>query len=330
MGRRTNLALALLLSLAVVSGLASQAIGVDWALDLTVVHGVIALAIVGLAPWKTRIVRRGLGRRRQGRVLSLTLLALVLVTLLSGLAHSHGVLQTIGPLTVMQVHVGAGVSALGLVVDHYRRHPVKPRLVDLDRRVFLRGATLTAAASFLWLGWEGALQAVTAPGKDRRFSGAHARASHDPSGLPTTSWLNDTIPRIEPGAWSLDVAGRSLTLGDLENMPQDTLSAVLDCTGGWFSEQEWTGVRLDRLLEAAGWRSFVVWSETGYSRRFPVRDLSSTWLVTKVGGEPLSAGHGFPARIVAPARRGFWWVKWVSRLELSSVPWWVQPPFPLT
>jgi len=234
------------------------------------------------------------------------------------------------PLTVMQIHVGAGVSALGLVVDHYRRHPVKPRLVDLDRRVFLRGATLTAAASVLWLGWEGALQAVTAPGKDRRFSGAHARASHDPSGLPTTSWLNDTIPRIEPGAWSLDVAGRSLTLGDLENMPQDTLSAVLDCTGGWFSEQEWTGVRLDRLLEAAGWRSFVVWSETGYSRRFPVRDLSSTWLVTKVGGEPLSAGHGFPARIVAPARRGFWWVKWVTRIELSPVPWWMQSPFPLT
>ena len=30
-------------------------------------------------------------------------------------------------------------------------------------------------------------------------------------------------------------------------------------------------------------------------------DLGSMWLVTEVGGKPLSPGHGFPARIVAPA-----------------------------
>ena len=37
----------------------------------------------------------------------------------------------------------------------------------------------------------------------------------------------------------------------------------------------------------------------------------------------------FPARIVAPGRRGFWWVKWISEIAVSSVPWWWQPPFPL-
>jgi DMSO/TMAO reductase YedYZ molybdopterin-dependent catalytic subunit len=52
--------------------------------------------------------------------------------------------------------------------------------------------------------------------------------------------------------------------------------------------------------------------------------------VTRLGGEPLSPDHGFPARIVAPARRGFWWVKWVARIELSPIPWWLQSPFPLT
>ncbi|MGH2675460.1 MAG: molybdopterin-dependent oxidoreductase, partial [Actinomycetota bacterium] len=45
---------------------------------------------------------------------------------------------------------------------------------------------------------------------------------------------------------------------------------------------------------------------------------------------PLDPGHGYPARIVAPGRRGFWWVKWVERVELSPVPWWWQWPFPLT
>jgi len=45
-GRRTNLALAVLLLSAVITGLASQAIGVDWFLDTAVVHGALALGIV--------------------------------------------------------------------------------------------------------------------------------------------------------------------------------------------------------------------------------------------------------------------------------------------
>jgi DMSO/TMAO reductase YedYZ molybdopterin-dependent catalytic subunit len=30
-------------------------------------------------------------------------------------------------------------------------------------------------------------------------------------------------------------------------------------------------------------------------------------LATRVGGAPLEPRHGFPARLVAPGRRGFWW-----------------------
>jgi DMSO/TMAO reductase YedYZ molybdopterin-dependent catalytic subunit len=74
----------------------------------------------------------------------------------------------------------------------------------------------------------------------------------------------------------------------------------------------------------------VARSVTGYSRRYPLVDAGRLWLATRVGGAPLSAGHGAPARIVAPGRRGFWWVKWVTSLEVSGAPWWWQPPFPLT
>lgn len=330
MGRRTNLALAVLVATAVITGLASQAIGVDWPLDTAVIHGVVALGILLLAPWKATIVRHGLKKKRAGRVFSLILLAMVLITLVSGLIHSHGDITRIGPLTVMQIHVGGAVLALALAVDHFRRHPVKPRHFDLDRRAFLRTSALSAAAAGFWVVWEGTLVAFDAPGRDRRFTGMHERGSGDPSSLPTTSWLDDQVPEIDGDTWTVDVGGVRLGLTDLDSLRQDTFPAILDCTGGWYSEQDWAGIRLDRLLHASGHRSFVAWSETGYARRFPIRDLGSTWLVTRLGDEPLSPGHGFPARIVAPARRGFWWVKWVTRIEVSTVPWWLQSPFPLT
>jgi len=76
--------------------------------------------------------------------------------------------------------------------------------------------------------------------------------------------------------------------------------------------------------------SLVVTSATGYRRRLPLADAATLLLATRLAGRPLGAGHGFPARLVAPGRRGFWWVKWVVSIEVDPAPWWRQPPFPLT
>ncbi|WP_407647156.1 molybdopterin-dependent oxidoreductase [Goekera deserti] len=53
-------------------------------------------------------------------------------------------------------------------------------------------------------------------------------------------------------------------------------------------------------------------------------------LATDAGDAPLAARHGAPVRLVAPGRRGFWWVKWVTSVELSDRPPWWQSPFPLS
>ena len=53
------------------------------------------------------------------------------------------------------------------------------------------------------------------------------------------------------------------------------------------------------------------------------------WLATGVEGRRLDAGHGAPVRLVAPGRRGFWWVKWVASVQLSHLPPSAQSPFPL-
>ncbi len=91
-----------------------------------------------------------------------------------------------------------------------------------------------------------------------------------------------------------------------------------------------TASRSGRLLpHRDGARSLLVHAVTGYWVRFPVEEVDELLLATAVGGIPLTPAHGYPVRLVAPGRRGYWWVKWVDRIELSPDPSWWQPPFPV-
>ena len=330
-GRRTNVALLWLLPAAVVTGLVANTAGTRWGIHPSVYHGTVALAVLILAPWKQVVIRRGLAESEPVPWVSVGLLTMVATTLATGLAHAIGYRGRIGPLTLMQVHIGGALSALVLLWAHYRKHPARVRRdVDLERRALMRTAGFALASVAAWLSFEGVLDLVGARGGERRFTGSHERGSFDPNGFPVTSWLDDRVQRIDGSEWMLSIDGVSWTLDDVASVPTQELDAVLDCTSAWYTEQTWTGVRLDQLVTMVGRRSLEVRSSTGYARRFPMRDLESLWLVTHVGGEPLSAGHGYPARIVAPGRRGYWWVKWVVSINTSDVPWWIQSPFPAT
>ncbi len=330
MKRFTNLALAGLLVIALVSGLVAQGLGTGWSRAATLVHGAAALGMLLLVPWKSRIVTSGLRRGRKGAGWSIALVATIAITIGSGLLQMTGTVHSIGPLTTMQVHIGAAVASVGLAVWHYRRHPVRPRRTDLARRNLVRLTTMSAGAAVALAGWETSVAAAGWPGGNRRFTGSHERGSGDPAAMPVTQWFLDRVPRLDETR--ISVAGRVLGADDLAALPSDTFPATLDCTSGWFSTQEWRGVRLDRLLgvRAGDQASIEVRSVTGYSRRFPADEADRLWLAFEVGGQPLSAGHGFPARIVAPGRRGFWWVKWVDSIRMSDVPAWFQTPFPLS
>jgi len=326
--RFTLLALAGLVVLAFATGLVAQGLGTGWSRVATVAHGLVGLSFLLLVPWKSPMVRSGLRRRRKGAVWSIALLVGIVATIASGLLQMTGTVRTLGPLTTMQVHIGAASASVGLAVSHYLRHPVRPRQADLARRNVVRLATLTAGAGVVLAGWESGVGALGWPGGERRFTGSHERGSGNPAAMPVTQWFTDSVPRLD--RMEVTVADRFLGPEDLATLPMETLEATLDCTSGWYSTQQWKGVRLDRLLGDVAGASIEVRSVTGYGRRFPAEDADRMWLAFEVGGAPLSAGHGFPARIVAPGRRGFWWVKWVESVRPSDVPAWFQVPFPLS
>jgi DMSO/TMAO reductase YedYZ molybdopterin-dependent catalytic subunit len=275
-----------------------------------------------------------MGRQNPKRLLSLLLALLALITLASGVLHTIGVRVALGWFTVLWVHVASALLAIPLAVWHVVARRTVPRRVDLTRRNFIRLGGLVSAATLAWWGTEGAITVTRLPGAVRRFTGSHERSSFLPEGMPVTSWLDDRPPDLDTASWRLtvddDSGRRRLTLPDLAALPSEEVTGILDCTSGWYSRQLWAGVRMDRLVDPGQACSVVVWAATGYARRFPVGDLEALWLATTVGGQPLSSGHGFPVRLVAPDRRGFWWVKWVIRVETSGMPWWVQSPYPLT
>jgi DMSO/TMAO reductase YedYZ molybdopterin-dependent catalytic subunit len=131
--------------------------------------------------------------------------------------------------------------------------------------------------------------------------------------------------------YRVNVAGNELTVSDLTSRSV-TVAARLDCTSGWYTDAAWTAVSLADLLPAehlAAAASIEVLSMTGYRRRFPADEGGSLWLATAYQGVPLRPGYGAPVRLVAPHRRGFWWVKWVASVQLSDLPAWGQSPFPL-
>lgn len=324
-GRRTNLALLWATVLALLTGIGAFLVGTEPGWWMVAAHGVISLAIVVLVPWKSLIAARGMARRRTGWWLSIALTVMVLLALASGVLLVTGATNSIGPFTTMQLHVAFGLLAVSLTLVHTVQRPVPHRSTDLSRRNSLRTAGLLAAGAGLWLVAEGALDVAGARGGDRRFTGSHRIV--DPTDVPYTQWINDSVQHLDPESHMVTVAGIALSVPELAE-GGDTVTATLDCTGGWYTTQHFAGVRLDRLVDDRSGASIVARSTTGYWRRFPIEHADRIYLATHMAGDPLRDGNGGPVRIVAPGRRGYWWVKWVSVVEVDDRPPWWQPPLP--
>ena len=328
LGARTNAALLALLAVAFATGWLAFAFGTAPARWSLVLHATSGVAILVLLPWKSIIARRGLGRPRPGRWASIVFGVLVITSIVAGLGQSSGLVLWWGPLTSMEIHVGAALVAIPLAVWHVVARKIRLRRADASRRTFLKAGVALGLAAATYAGTEVVVRAVPLPGVARRFTGSYEAASFEPYAMPVSSWMFDAIPAIDSSSWTLRAPGRTWTYEELLAF-DDRVTCTLDCTGGFYSTQQWSGVRLDRLLDSRPGGSVRVISSTGYDRRFELAEASSLVLATRFGGMQLDAGHGFPARLVAPDRRGFWWVKWVVAIEVDELPSWWQPPFPV-
>ncbi len=326
-GRKTNLALLITLSLALITGGASFLLGSSSTAWLVTLHGVLGFVVLVLARPKSPIVQRGLSRRRPNRFASIALATVVTGALITGLIHTLDVWEPFGVWSPIGLHVIFAFAAVPLVALHVVTRPQRIRPIDLTRRTWLQALGVAGVA----LGLRTVFDRWAA--SDRRFTGSHEVGSGDPGQMPVVQWFTDSPPRINPDDWVLRLRGsveRDVRYQELA-AHTTTKEATLDCTNGWYSTQMWTGANLADLLgPGISGRSLEVVSATGYRRRFPLSDVHKMMLAYELGGKALSRGHGAPARLVAPGRRGLWWVKWVIEIRTSDRPWWLQSPISFT
>ncbi|MER5439741.1 molybdopterin-dependent oxidoreductase [Streptomyces sp. NPDC002790] len=140
------------------------------------------------------------------------------------------------------------------------------------------------------------------------------------------------VPRFRPDRWRLQVFGatasggtHSWTFDEVTAMPRDTVHADLHCASGTSTiGHTFFGVPARLLLDLAppaeGVEHVMAWAEYGYSANLRLADLAAetTLMATHHGGEPLTAEHGFPLRLVVPHLYGYKGPKWLRGIEYMT------------
>ena len=128
--------------------------------------------------------------------------------------------------------------------------------------------------------------------------------------------------RIEAGGAAL----RVFTLDELYAMTSRQATLPIACVEGWSANRTWRGISVRDILKQAGapeHRSVSVESlqRGGRYRRSILTsgqiDDADTLLAYEVDGQPLHIDHGFPLRLISPARPGVLQTKWVAKLVVQ-------------
>ncbi|MBU1345706.1 MAG: molybdopterin-binding protein [Alphaproteobacteria bacterium] len=122
----------------------------------------------------------------------------------------------------------------------------------------------------------------------------------------------------------------SLSLAELRDRPGRTQITKHDCVEGWTAIGQWTGVRLETLLDEAGLKPearYIVFhcfdaltqTETG-PRYYESIDLvdarhPQTILAYDMNGETLPVPHGAPLRLRVERQLGYKHAKYIRRIE---------------
>jgi len=117
-----------------------------------------------------------------------------------------------------------------------------------------------------------------------------------------------------------------LSYADLLSYPQESRLMELICIEGWSFTAKWTGPELENIFNDAQIKpeaKTAIFYTADFPSGYSSLDLdyiheNKIIIALKDNDVTLPPDRGFPFQVVAPGKFGNEWVKWVTRIELSS------------
>ncbi|MEO7422296.1 MAG: molybdopterin-dependent oxidoreductase [Ornithinibacter sp.] len=167
----------------------------------------------------------------------------------------------------------------------------------------------------------------------RRLGVLAVRSGDGPQGVPVNRSAVGALVAdlLDDPAWRLKVIGpggtTELSLDDLRAMPQHEAVLPIACVEGWSATGTWSGIPIRDIVRLAGGSEGSVVVVRSMQPRGAYRESRlpanfarhpDSLLALTLSGEPLAPDHGYPARLIAPARPGVTQTKWVNEIEVAE------------
>jgi len=139
------------------------------------------------------------------------------------------------------------------------------------------------------------------------------------------------VPPFNPKTWEFRVFGNveneiKLNWEEFQKLDQMLVQADMHCVTTWSRlDQKWEGIPFAKIIELAKPKSdtkFVIaHSEYGFTANTPLEFCmrDDCLIAIRANGEPLTAEHGSPARLVVPRLYAWKSAKWLRGIEFSDV-----------
>ena len=111
---------------------------------------------------------------------------------------------------------------------------------------------------------------------------------------------------------------------DILKLPSYQKVVTLNCVEGWSVKALWEGVLIKDLLKnitiKPEAKTIIFYAADGYSTSFPLDYILNNNIIIadKLNGVVLPPERGFPFQLVAEQKWGYKWIKWITKIELSS------------
>jgi DMSO/TMAO reductase YedYZ molybdopterin-dependent catalytic subunit len=136
-----------------------------------------------------------------------------------------------------------------------------------------------------------------------------------------------SVPNFDPKTWDLKIYGLvesplKLTWAEFNALPKVQTTSDFHCVTRWSRfDNNWSGVAMQEILRRVHPNPtashVLIHAEQGFTANVPLADLDrpEVLLATHHDGQPLSADHGYPLRLIVPHLYAWKSVKWLRGLE---------------